>query len=100
MKTGAELIAEERARQINVEGWSAEHDDQHTNGELADAAACYAMTDEMKDVIDEEWGFEQWLKFWPFELSWLKFTEDRVKDLTKAGAMIAAEIDRLNRLKS
>ncbi len=42
-----------------------------------------------------------WLNFWPFELKWLKFTpNDRVKQLCKAGAMIAAEIDRLNNLEN
>ena len=29
MKTGVELIAEERQRQIEVEGYSAQHDSQH-----------------------------------------------------------------------
>ncbi len=42
-KTGVELIAEERQRQIYVEGWSPEHDSNHEEGQLAEAAACYAM---------------------------------------------------------
>lgn len=40
--TGAERISRERQRQIEVEGWTAEHDNAHPNGELAKAAACYA----------------------------------------------------------
>ena len=39
MKTGIELIAEERKRQIEEEGWTAEHDDQQTDGEIAEAAS-------------------------------------------------------------
>jgi len=42
MSTGVEAIAAERKRQIEAEGWTPEHDDEHTNGEMADAAACYA----------------------------------------------------------
>lgn len=38
---GSELIATERQRQIEAEGWTPEHDDEHINGELADAAAIY-----------------------------------------------------------
>lgn len=100
-KTGVELIAEERKRQIESEGWTSEHDQTHVEGELANAGALYAMTEEMRDYIDIKWGNDQWLNFWPFDLNWLKFTpKDRVKQLCKAGAMIAAEIDRLNNLKN
>jgi hypothetical protein len=38
MKTGMELIADERKRQIDQEGWTAEHDDGHDGRELARAA--------------------------------------------------------------
>ena len=43
MTTGIKLIAKERKRQIEKEGWSAEHDSQHKDGEIAIAASCYAM---------------------------------------------------------
>lgn len=99
MKTGIELIAEERQRQIKKEGWTAEHDVEHKEGELANAAAYYAMTEDMIDFIDNEWGNDMHLHIWPFELKWLKRTpENRVRELQKAGALIAAEIDRLNSL--
>jgi hypothetical protein len=39
---GIERIAEERQRQIEVEGWTSEHDEQHIFGELSGAASCYA----------------------------------------------------------
>lgn len=90
MKTGIELIAEERQRQIEKEGWTSEHDAKHKNGELAHAAATYAMTDLYGDYVPNTW---------PFEKSWYKPTpNNRIRELQKAGALIAAEIDRLNAL--
>lgn len=98
MKTGLDLITEERQRQITDEGWSAEHDDAHTDGQLADAAAFYAMTEDALDFIDEEMGADMHLHFWPFDLKWCKRTpNNRIKQLQKAGALIAAELDRLLR---
>ena len=41
MKKGIELIAEERQRQIEVEGYSAQHDSQHDFREFAQAASTY-----------------------------------------------------------
>lgn len=105
METGIELISAERKRQIEVEGWTPEHDDKHANGELADGACAYAMTNTMVDLIGDSWGHDMHLHFWPFELNYYKknFNEDegesRIRDLVKAGAMIAAEIDRLQRIK-
>ncbi|WP_373400076.1 hypothetical protein V8V91_10940 [Algoriphagus halophilus] len=59
MKTGIELIAEERQRQIEKEGWTSEHDAKHKNGELAHAAATYAMTDLYGDYVPNTWPFEK-----------------------------------------
>ena len=102
MKTGIEIIADERARQIEKEGWNAEHDDEHKYGELADAAASYAMTDYMRRVIPKspQDTSGKIPVTWPFGFEWWKETpDDRIKELAKAGALIAAEIDRLLRLK-
>lgn len=91
MKTGAILIQEERWRQMAQEGWTAEHDDGHQHGELAFAGASYALPFQLP--AGEVPGF------WPFEKESYKPTpNDRVRELTKAGALIAAEIDRLQRL--
>jgi hypothetical protein len=97
-KTGAELIIEERKRQITAEGFSAEHDTLWKNGELTRVAMCYiqhanALAQGYKmgaDVTN--------LPEWPFNWaeSWWK-PADPVRDLAKAGALIAAEIDRLLR---
>lgn len=89
---GAELIAVERRRQVEVEGWSPEHDDHHTHGELATAGAVYAMP------ANGSWKASEW----PFEPESLKHdwntAEGRIRELTRAGALVAAEIDRLQRL--
>lgn len=93
--TGIELIAQERERQIAEEGWTAKHDDIHANGELANAAAMYAITPLTREdgaiAINK---FPSWL--WPWDRSWWK-PGDRLRELAKAGALIAAEIDRLSR---
>lgn len=92
---GVELILRERKRQIAGEGWKSLHDDQHANGQLADAAVCYAMSGQLRDGMQI---FLRWM--WPWALCWWKPTpNDRIRELTKAGALIAAEIDRLQRVK-
>lgn len=86
MKTGIELIAEERHRQIVEEKFDLHHDNNHDRQELAYAAIAYAMPSEETERIH----------FWPWELDWWKPTpENRVRELVKAGALIAAQIDRL-----
>lgn len=85
---GTSLISHERSRQLFDEGWTPEHDDQHTNGELAKAAICYitgSITVCGHKVWPEEWDEKH---FKP---------GDTIRCLTKAGALIAAEIDRLHR---
>lgn len=112
MKTGSQLIAEERERQITAEGWTPEHDDKHEGGELACAAICYAMPNDLVRRVTKECHargadgriakrlqslFEY---FWPWERQWWKPSpENRIRELVKAGALIAAEIDRLQRLR-
>lgn len=85
--SGAELIAAERQRQIDVEGWTPGHDAGHSEDQLAIAAACYAMPEDTR----MDFGLEEW---WPWAHSWWE-PGDRVRELVKAGALIAAEIDRL-----
>lgn len=94
MKTGIELIAEERQRQIEVEGWTPEHDAEHTDNSIAKAAACYATPADKRNMGN--WPEGVFPALWPWDLKWWKPTPDnRVKELIKAGALIAAEIDRL-----
>lgn len=89
-KTGVELIAEERQRQIKSEGYDSNHDDEHDGAELAFAGAAYALPDFAKTKYFNR------THLWPWDKKWWKPTpDDRIRELTKAGALIAAEIDRL-----
>lgn len=94
--SGAELIARERARQISAEGWTPEHDDAHKDGELIAAAVSYAMPQKARD-IRLNFATSLFEAFWPWDMKWWKPSDDHIRNLTKAGALIAAEIDRLKR---
>ena len=90
MKKGAELITEERQRQIVEEGWTAEHDDEHGASELARAATVYACPPRFRTIIQSS-------RMWPWEWETYK-PGNRISELVKAGSLIAAEIDRLQRI--
>jgi len=92
-KAAADVIAERR-RQIEAEGWSYQHDDDmHDCAELATAAACYAAN-AGGFVWNGGWPGE----VWPWSRKWWKPSDPR-RDLVKAGALILAEIERLDRGK-
>lgn len=103
--TGAELIAAERERQVSEEGWTAEHDAQHGGFELSAAAATYALDVGIRsaywnrDALRHMASTDRVLghpSHWPWSPSWWKPTPGNpVRQLVKAGALIAAEIDRL-----
>jgi len=107
---GIESIAAERQRQIEKEGWTSNHDDTHTAGELATAAACYASP-ALLFIKEERATATIYRDPWPWDDEWDKRPhvgnslianrgandDARRKMLVKAGALIAAEIDRLDR---
>jgi hypothetical protein len=108
MKTGIELITKERTRQIQSEGWSADHDDSHTSQQLSKAAECYIMVarEEIKlpraakaIELGRIYAPDATRALWPWYDDWWKPSQDPIRNLVKAGALIAAEIDRLQRLK-
>lgn len=111
---GVEMIMSERGRQIEIKGYDEDHDDQHDSGELAMAAACYAApdriyvlsrSDEEGVSFDDPWPWDEdddmrrtdTGKILPNTGTPATSTEDRIDQLAKAGALIAAEIDRLRR---
>lgn len=85
--TGVERIVAERLRQIEVEGWTPEHDFQYTEEELLNAATVYVLSDEYTT-------FGGISGIWPWDRAWFK-PATKIRNLEKAGALIAAEIDRL-----
>lgn len=86
-------VLAERQRQISAEGWTPKHDDEHVNTlgepEMAIAAACYAMAGTSRgETMRRLW--------WPWAAKWWKPTTPR-RNLEKAGALILAEMERLDR---
>lgn len=81
-------VISDRQRQMAVEGWTSEHDDAYQNSELADAAACYAINAHNQGLSTPA--------HWPWAPDWWKQSGPR-RDLVKAGALILAEIERIDR---
>lgn len=99
MKTGIELIAAERDRQTQREGYTSAHDDTHRAGEIAMAAVCYTLPSSVRENPPLFQSLPFFARFWPWESDcWKPSPNDRRRELAKAGALISAEIDRLNRL--
>lgn len=90
-----EEIAAERRRQIEAEGWTPEHDDEHRNGELATAAGLYAQHAGVPVPLRQVELAEPPVG-WPWSNDWWKPRSPR-RDLIRAGALIVAEIERLDR---
>jgi hypothetical protein len=90
-----QLVAAERRRQIEVEGWSAEHDDEHTDGEMLNAAVAYYLNGVGKPLAIRADGAPLG---WLWDAKWWK-PKNPHQDLVRAGALCLAEIDRLRRIK-
>ena len=94
-KAATDVLAERR-RQIEREGWDASHDDSNgARGELPAAAACYAMNAAAINGTPPP-RLSTMTDLWPWHPSWFKCTTPR-RDLVKAGALILAELERLDR---
>ena len=93
--TGIELIAQERKEQTEKHNWTPEHDDQHTYGELRKTASVLAMHGTDGHVVDKDGYYQTGSNPWGLEE---KLKNDDIHRLKVAGALIAAEIDRLQRI--
>lgn len=84
--SGCEAIFKERQRQVEVEHYDVEHDKNELIENFIWASAAYAT------------GCR---RFWPWDLRYYKPGDLSVsgirKDLVKAGALIAAAIDKIDR---
>lgn len=91
---GIQELLVERRRQVRVEGLDPERDQQYEEGELADAAATYAYwayhLGQRKGTLD------QTPRTWTLPPEQWKPASQR-QMLIKAGALILAELDRLDR---
>lgn len=109
--SGIDEIAAERKRQIELEGWTEKHDDQHKDRSLALVAALYATPIELFKVERCRNGGMTISDAWPWwssdpdpqgrggrAPSWDKRKlHDERRRLVIAGALLAAEIDRIDR---
>lgn len=109
---GAQMIVAERQRHLTDKGWTAEHDDQHIDQSMAMVCALYAAPVRLYEMtgggrsyhfVDPwpgSWG-SKWDRRRVDQKGQLKerSLDEQVEDLTKAGALAAAEIDRLLRMK-
>ena len=109
--SGAMRIVAERVRHVRVEGFHNVADDSYRSEQLARAAACYALpyADERRlgriasDPPREwPWSANAWKPGrFSFEGGEVAMSiDDRIRELEKAGALCAAEIDRLDRLQA
>lgn len=98
-KSGAiREIAAERQRQIDREGWDQEHDNEHPAGSLAGAGMCYAQN--AVGQLGKPYSPVRGLPaFWPWDAADWK-PKDARRDLVRAAALIAAELDRMSRSDS
>lgn len=92
MNEAMDDVLTERMRQINGEGFTAEHDDKHRPGTLAQAAACYAAN--ASEFWHKGYGGRP---YWPFDEEWWK-PKDKRRDLVRAAALLIAEIERIDRV--
>ncbi|ENJ5109453.1 ead/Ea22-like family protein [Salmonella enterica] len=92
-------VIAERQRQLSVEGWTPGHDDEYTDGQLAIAASCYALMGAREQCLSDG-EYQQSQKtlpyLWPWDPAWWKPKGAR-PDLVRAGALIQAEIERIDR---
>ncbi|MBH3349794.1 hypothetical protein [Pseudomonas putida] len=84
LSTAVLHVLAERRDHIVKEGWTPEHDDAHVSGEIAQAAADYAMPGQ-HPVPGVGWASK-------------KAELPRRLQLIRAGALILAELERLDRM--
>lgn len=92
-----EWIIQECARQRHVEDWSIEHDDQHDRGEMALAAASYAILAATHKDDPRYGALAHMIKqLWPWADEWFK-PKPAIHNLKRSAALSVAEIARLHR---
>jgi hypothetical protein len=101
---GTELIATERKRQIEELGFDYTNDALYANEELARAGAWYSLPtfDRMKfeSLQIKNQDKKSVINIWPWDRRYYKPSpESRIRELSKAGALIAAQIDYLLNIK-
>jgi hypothetical protein len=91
MSKASDEVLAERQRQVDAEGWTPEHDDQHHAGELTQAAMAYAQSSFEPSEHYDDYAF-----WWPEGWEPMKRKPPR-ESLIKAAALLIAEIERIDR---
>ena len=91
----------ERERQKTAEGYTEEHDNEHTSCELARAAECYVAHYRQRawryEGMPQVYRSEPYPENWPWDDQSWKPKSPR-QDLVRAAALLLAEIERLDRI--
>ena len=105
----AQRVISERKRQIEIEGYTPLQDDFWTSGQLAMAASCYA-TPYIYRYLSSYWDSLHHIErchLWPedffpemYKPEKNNSSEARIRVLEKSGALILAEMERLQRILS
>lgn len=95
---GLDAISAERTRQMQQEGYTAGHDDEHKHNELVLAAECYLAAAVVSDRNGGLPVMRPPMK-WPWAMDEWHPKPTAVENLAIAGALVAAEIDRIERSK-
>ncbi|MCR4300227.1 MAG: hypothetical protein NUV51_01315 [Sulfuricaulis sp.] len=98
MSKATDDVLAERQRQMEAEGWTPEHDDEHDPGDLAAAGASYALNaaDQLNPYSQGD-AKNAMPMCWPdWSIEWWKPKNPR-RDLVRAAALLIAEIERLDR---
>jgi hypothetical protein len=78
-------VAAERQRQIDIEGWSEQHDDAHDSRELFAAGAAYLNPQNQTRKLPP--------KIWPWEAMWWKAKGYR-RNFVRGMALLVAGVER------
>jgi hypothetical protein len=97
LNNAASDVLAERTRQVDTKDWDAVHDDAHPSGEIAAFAALYAMPSAARDWPATDTGYGNTFGAALCPVDWFPKFGDRRRELVKAGALILAEIERLDR---
>ena len=99
--TSAEAFLAERMKQTGIKNFTPENDDQYKAGELVRASHAYSYH---AGLPDKQRSDKTPPSCWPWDtIHWHpaigNSTEARLRELEKAGALLLAEFDRLERSK-
>ncbi len=90
-------VLRERERQQDEEGFTEDHDDAHSRGEMAGAGCAYAMVAAAQAMTGSQDAIPaDPPPFFMWDRAWWK-PKDQRSNLVRAAALLIAEIERIDR---